>query len=163
MNNTKMKSKPLHLIIDGADKVGKSTVCKLLAEKLKIPVIKMQDMPKYFSKNPEPASEIYNKTIVQFKDYAFIQDRGYPSSIVYSTLYNRHYPLNYLNDMIRELEPVVFILEATPRAKDDIVSKKDQNKLRDMYMYYTRVYNWNLLMCDEKTPDQICDMILKQL
>lgn len=157
----KKSNKPLHLVIDGADKVGKTTVCKLLSKKLGIPVIKMQDMPKFFGDNPELASEIFNKTITQFKDTSFILDRGFPSSIVYSTLFSRKYPLDYLNKIIDELNPRVVILEANPRATDDLVTNDEQNKLRDIYMHYSRVYNWDLLICDGSTPDQICKQILK--
>ena len=148
-----------HIIIEGSDRVGKTTVCALLSKKLKVPVIKMQDMPKFFKKNPEEASEIFNKTIMQFKDFGFVLDRGYPSSIVYSTYFNRQYDLKYLDKVIEVLQPQVFILNAKSREKDNLVSTKQQDELRNIYEVYAGLKGWTILQCDDLTPQQICNLI----
>jgi len=152
------------LIIEGSDKVGKSTVCRLLSEKLGIPVIKMKDMPRFFKKNPEEASEVYNKTIVQFKDFSFIQDRGFPSSIVYSIYYNRRYPIDYIvHEISPELKAKVFILNSKSRCADEIVTPTEQDELREIYNNFARIYGWNIIDCENLSPEEICNKILEKI
>lgn len=96
----KQSNKVLHIIIEGADKVGKSTVVKKLSELMELPVIKMPDMPKYFKNHrQEEASEVFNKAVVQFAHTSFIMDSGYPSSLVYSRYFMRKYDLRYITDI----------------------------------------------------------------
>lgn len=162
MKNKSTKSSKLHLIIDGPDKVGKSTVIQLLAKELNLPVIKMKDMPKFFKKNPEEASEIFNKTVAQFKDSSFIMDRGFPSSVVYSYAYGRDYPLGYLDEIEDDLAPTIVILyRKTPRAKDDIVSDRMYVKIRRAYVSIAMELGWNLIDVGDLKPKEICKKILE--
>ena len=151
--------KPLHLIIVGPDKIGKTTVCELLSKKLKIPVIKMQDMPKHFSE-PELPSEVFNKALVQFKDFSFICDRGYPSSIVYSRHFSRDYNLSYIKDIEKQLDPIIVVLVGQTRGDDDLVTKEDQRLLMNHYILEASIHGWKRILVDGKTPAQICKEIL---
>lgn len=154
-------SKPLHLIIEGSDKSGKSTICRLLSKKLNMPVVKMKDMPKYFNTNPEEASEVFNKTIVQFKHVPFIMDRGYPSSIVYSAYFRRKADLMYIKDIEKELKPIVIVLVTeNPREEDEIVGALDQLMLNKFYRRYAVEFGWYVIEATNLTPQQICKQIL---
>lgn len=155
--------KPLHLILEGSDKVGKTTVCNLLSKKLKLPIIKMKDMPKLFHSRPEEASEIFNKTIVQFKDFSFICDRGYPSSIVYNKYFKRGYNLSYLDSIVNDLEPKIFVLIGESRENDDIISKRSQRNINTLYKLFSEIHGWELIYVDNKSPEDIVDEITNKL
>lgn len=147
--------KPLHLLIDGTDRVGKTTVCELLRLSTGLPVIKMKDMSTHFSSEPEKASEIFNKTIVQLKKYSFICDRGFPSSIVYSKIYKRKYDLSYLEDIQKELNPVVIILVSyADRGKDEIIEEKKRLELQEEYIRQSNANGWNMIDVTNLTPSQ---------
>lgn len=158
-----MTKQPLHIIIDGVDKVGKSTVCKLLSEKLGIRLIKMQNMSEHLKTNPELASQAFNESLYNFKDLDFIMDRGYPSSIIYSDLFRRNYNLSYVNEWVKEMKPKVFILIGEPRSKDEFVDENQQAILMSMYFDFSVDRDWKRIEVDDKTPDQVVEEILKQL
>jgi hypothetical protein len=172
---SKKSSNPLHLIVDSADGLGKTTVCDLLSLELDIPVIKMADMPDYFKKNPEAASKIYNKTVVQFKEFSFIQDRGWPTSLVYSKVYKRKVKdLDYLAEVIGKLNEKVFLLYGSkPFRSDKLVDRKKWNKLNKEYMdvidpedlkFLERVgVEIHRISIDGKTARTVCNEILKHI
>lgn len=154
----------LHIIVDGSDKTGKSTVCAKLSELLGMPLIKMQDMPKHFKNGQEEvASEIFNKAIVQFVHTAFIMDRGYPSSMVYSRYFMRSYDLSYIKEIVRKLDARIFILDVAPRKVDDIINYHQQEEIRNLYLQYAKKHGWTVIPCTGQTPDQICATIIKEL
>lgn len=160
--------KSLHILIDGPDGVGKTTICQLLSKKLKIPVIKMADMPKHFKNNPEAASEVYNKTIIQFKDSSFIMDRGWPTSIVYSLVYGRSYKdLEYLKDIRGKLNEKLVILIANKPFRGDKLIKSDKwKRINDEYaiLFDEVVKKGDILINTSSfTPQQICNLILKNI
>lgn len=157
-----MKS-PIHIIIDGADKTGKSTVCRILRDQLEIPLIKMEDMPRYFKDRAEESSEIFNKTISQFKDYSFICDRGYPSSLVYTNYFKRNYNLDYLNTIIRRLTPQVFILRGEIRDTDELVQSMAQKEINELYGEFSKLFDWNEINTTGKTPEEIALEITAKL
>lgn len=152
----------LHLIIDGTDKVGKTTVCDILKVQLNLPLIKMKDMNVHFHVNPEVASEIFNKTIVQFKDYPFICDRGYPTSIVYSSKYERTHSLEYIEMVKKELNPVIVILVSyKQRGEDEMIAEKDRLELQDIFQQKAEFYGWNVIDTTDLTPQEVCNQILE--
>lgn len=160
-------TQPLHIIIDSADGLGKTTVCKMLSERLKIPVIKMADMPKYFHKDPESAAEVYNKTVVQFKDSSFIQDRGWTTSFIYTSVYGREFaPISYLmEEVIGQLDEKVFILTGSkPFRGDHFVTPEKWKLLNATYKAFNsqkvEVHHINVV---KRTPKQVVDEIIKKL
>lgn len=161
-----IKDKPLHLIIDGPDGVGKSTVCQMMSTVLGIPVIKMKNMPDYFYDDPEAASKIYNETVIQFNDTSFIQDRGWPTSVVYSVAYNRpEYKTKYLNDVKGKLNEHIFILiRESPFREDKYVSTDKWEFINDLFRLFTspdaRV---DIIDVGTKTPERICKEIIRLL
>lgn len=157
-------NKTLHLIIDGPDKVGKSTVCQLLSRRLGIRVLKLDKMHKFHKTAPEEVSEVFNDTLLNFSDISFILDRGYPSSLVYSSIYKRTYNLDYL-DLFKEiLKPKVFILyRSKPRAQDEIIPGSDYDKILKEYLSRAKRNRWTLIDVKDYSPDQLCSLILKKL
>lgn len=160
----------MNIIIEGADGVGKSTVIDLLSKKLQIPVIKMPDMKKYFDKGvTEEFSELYNKTIVQFRDFDFIQDRGFPSSIVYAKVYNRSCDLSYILEIDKLLKPKVIILTATDeilkqrRQFDEIISDEFRSDVNAEFVRLANNNNYQLIDTSNKTPEEVCQIILENL
>lgn len=154
--------RPIHVIIDGADKTGKSTVCNLLSKFYKIPVVKMKDMKTHFDGNPETASEVFNKTVQQFKDYPFILDRGYPTSLVYSEQFGRVYDFGYIRDFIKEVKPLVVILTSKKaRKEDDLIAKHDVDAIRELYTECSESHGWEIIDCTDMTPIKTADEIRK--
>jgi len=158
----KQPNKAIHLIIDGSDKTGKTTVCYLLSKKLNMPVIKMQNMPHYLTRaDPELASEVYNRTLLEFKDFDFIMDRGYPSSLVYSSYFKRTYDLTYLAKIERDLNPIIIILVTdNPRADDDVWSQNDLKLINTCYKSMAIKHGWYVINATNLTPGQTCQKIL---
>ena len=167
-------NKPLHLLIDGADKLGKTTVIEILKRQLNLPVIKMPNMKEYIeNNNAEEFSKLFNETIVQFAEYSFIMDRGFTSSIVYSAVFDRDFKLGYISNIEQILDPNVIILTGYNRqigragesfGKDEIVKneinrdkiEKEFNKLADRRGY-------TLIDVKGKSPIQICNEIITSL
>lgn len=159
---------PIHLIIEGADGLGKSTICKELSKQLKIDVVKMPGMTKYFKNNPEEASEIYNRTVIQHQKSSFIQDRGWPTSIVYSKAYNREVSrLKYLKEIQRKLnETIIVLVGDKPFRGDKLVNKKEWKILNDEYTIFFDSFSRKgdlLFNVSYFTPKQICHAILQSL
>lgn len=154
--------KPLHVLIDGTDKVGKTTVCELLRLSTGLPLIKMKDMPIHFKKDPEGASEIFNKTIQQFHKYSFICDRGFPSSIVYSKIYNREHDFSYLDELQKVLDPIVIILVSyADRGKDEIVEESKRLTVQEEYIRQAKTTDWYVIDVTNLTPSQTLREIIK--
>lgn len=157
-------NKVLHIIVEGVDGTGKSTVVKKLSEMLDLRIIRLQDMDKYFKKGiTEEISESFNKTLVQFKDVAWIADRGFPSSLVYSLYFLRKYDLRYIDEVMKELDARIFILDVAPRVVDNLITHHEQDQIRGLYLKLADKYNWTVLSCTGRTPEDICAMIIKEI
>lgn len=102
---------PIHVVIDGSDGLGKTSVCQMLGRIMSLPVIKMSNMREYIKKgSAEEFSKLFNETLVQFEEYDFILDRGFTSSLVYDKVFDRKSDLIYLTRIENALQPKIFIL-----------------------------------------------------
>lgn len=155
---------PLHIIIDGADKLGKTTVVNMLSRKLNLPIIKMPNSKEYIKKGTiEEMSRLFNETIVQFAEFSFIMDRGFTSSIVYSKLEDRKIDLGYLRNIENILKPKIFVLTGSIKNEDDVYSNEDQLKINDIFeeiVLSTRSYG---IKVDNLSPFDICQKIITYL
>lgn len=95
-----------HFILEGPDGVGKSTLARKLSRVFDIPIIRL-DVGRL--ENIEIASKTFNKTITQFKNYPFILDRWFISSMVYAKVYNRADDLSYI-DSFKKLLPNSYLI-----------------------------------------------------
>ena len=165
MNPKSNKYSNLHIIIDAADGLGKTTVCEMLSKMLELPIIKMKDMPKHFKNKPEQASEVFNKTIIQFKDFGFIQDRGWPSSYVYTFAFGRDpEDVQYIkSEIVGKLNEVVFLLHGDrPFRGDDIIPSNRWQEINAAYTMLetigdTKVHHINVTGL---TPEDVCKQII---
>ncbi len=161
---TKLKQ-PLHILIDGPDKVGKTTVIKLLSRSLDLPVIKMPNTKEYIEKGTvEEFSKFYNETLIQFTEFDFIMDRGFTSSKVYSEVFNRKSDLKYIQNIETILKPMVFIL--TSNSPLDDTEEVDQIKesfqeIRKSYIRLASENGYNIINVVGLSPTQICNEILQ--
>lgn len=162
--NQRLK-RPLHLLIDGADKVGKSTVIKLLSRELNLPIIKMPNMKEYLEKGtPEEFSKLFNETIVQFAEFSFIMDRGFTSSRVYSTVFKRKVDLKYIDLIEQVLDPQIFILLGPQLEPDDI--KQNNEKREEIQFVFETLADgkgWEIVETKGKSPIEICNQILENI
>lgn len=161
-------NKPLHIIIDGPDKVGKTTVIKILADRLSLPIIKMPNMKEYINNEPsedtaEKFSKLFNETIVQFKDTSFILDRGFTSSLVYSKVFNRRFDLSYIDKIEDELKTNVFILTGSKFEDDDIYYVEDVRKVEDEFIDLAISRGYHIISNGNLTPDGVADKIINLL
>lgn len=161
---------PLHLLIDGSDNLGKTTVVNLLSRKLDLPIIKMPNTAEYIEKgNVEEFSKFYNETIVQFAEFSFIMDRGFPSSLVYSKVFHRENNLEYLGNIEQKLNPIIVILTGLEEGKTGVVSfQKDpiwsdnqKTRIDAEYVNLAMAREYTLVCVAYKTPQQICNEIIK--
>lgn len=173
--NTKTKlKKPLHVLIDGADNTGKSTVVNLLSRTLNIPIIKMPNMTEYIDKNQtEEFSKLFNETLIQFGEFDFIMDRGFTSSIVYSRIFKREFPLDYIPKIEQQLSPQVFIFTNQRTAdystfykfdKDEIIQIEDSHvEINKEFTRLAESRDYHLINVFNKSPIDICNEILNNL
>lgn len=160
----------MNIILEGPDGCGKTTVAGMLSHSMGIPIIKMPNMKKYFDLDlTEEFSELYNKTVCQFKQYDFIQDRGFPSSVVYSKVYGRNIDLMEIAQIQHNLNPDVFILVATDeilkqrRPVDEIISDEFRSKINSEYRNLANTMGYHLIDTSNLNPAQVCDEITKKL
>ena len=164
-----MFKKPLHLIIDGADGTGKSTICQLLSRKFDIPIIKMPvPQDKVRTDVIEPLSEMFNKTIVQFHESSFIMDRGYTSSLVYSRVFKRTHNLNYIENIEKILKPMVFIITAWESGhktlRDDDIYNPDEVELVDLeFLKIAEERNYPIINVNGKSITEVCNEIILKI
>ena len=158
---------PLHLLIDGADKTGKSTVCQILSRKLDLPVIKMKGMPEFIEKGlTAEASKLFNLTLVDFAEYSFIMDRGFTSSIVFDAVFNRGEDLAYLASIENILKPRVFILGKSLRLdefNDDVMTRQNCLDAQKEFMYLADKRGYEVIDTSDKSPLEIADLIISKL
>lgn len=162
---------PLHLVIDGSDNLGKTTILNMLSEKLQLPIVKMPNMQRYIKDgNAEQFSQLFNETVVQFAQYPFLLDRGYSSSLVYSKLFGRSYDLSYLRGTEEVLKPTFVILTGRRRindeitytsfCKDPIFDDEQKAKIDEAFCELASANNWPLVEVWGKTPEQILQEVL---
>lgn len=162
---------PLHLVIDGSDNLGKTTILNMLSEKLQLPIVKMPNMSRYIKDgNAEQFSQLFNETVVQFAQYPFLLDRGYSSSVVYSKLFGRSYDLSYLQGTEEALKPTFVILTGRRRindeitytsfCKDPIFDDEQKGKIDEAFCELASVNGWPLIEVWGKTPEQIFEEVL---
>jgi hypothetical protein len=126
-------------------------------------------MLKHFKSNPEEMSRMFNETIVQFP-YDMILDRGYPTSLVYSKIYNRDTKdIDYISEIASKLKAKVFILTASDK---DILARKKTDELIDNekriainkeYKDFGRFMGWTVIDTSNLEPQYVCKEILKKL
>lgn len=168
MNQSNMSEKlnqPLHLLIDGADKLGKTTVIQLLSRQLNLPVIKMPESKRFIEgDNIEVASKFFNQVVTQFQEYSFIMDRGFPSSIVYSKVFNREVDLSYIENVEGILKCRVVILVGSMKSVDDIEAVNEKwHRINQMYTDLAGQRGYVLINVDGLTPIEVCNKILESL
>ena len=169
MNMEKKLKEPLHILIDGADKLGKTTVIELLSRKLDLPVIKMPNAAEWIKDGSiEKVSEFYNETLIQFKDFDFIMDRGFPSSIVYSKVFERQANLDYITRIQQILSPKIFIFVGSHRKIEDDIEKHNLEWKRINKEFYEfaeqrSFSSVKLIDTDYSSPIQLCNQIIENL
>lgn len=165
--------KPLHLLIDGPDSVGKTTVCGYLKEAIGIPVTHMEKAKEVFNTTKtcdiELLSYVYNQTLLQLKDHDFIVDRGFVSTLVYSMVYERNpRDLDYIDDLEKALSPEVYILinnndEVLEQRGDEVVPVADFDYIRSTYQSVAKGRGYTVIDVTEKESVQVFTEIILSL
>lgn len=125
-----------HFILEGPDGVGKSTLANQLKEYFKIPIIRMEVET---LNNIEIQSVIFNKTVPQFKEYPFILDRWWISSMVYAKVYNRSDDLRYIEKFKKILPNSYLVYLHAPietllaRKNDELIVPEKLKKICAQY------------------------------
>lgn len=159
-----MSKKTLHLLIDGADKLGKSTVCQMLSRYYNIPIIKMPNMKEYIKKgSPEEFSKLFNETVIQFAEYDFILDRGFTSSLVYSKVFKRDFDLSYIDKIEQILKPEVHILIGQRFSIDDVYNVNEVNLIDKKFYDLAVMKGYHKIIVDNKSPIEICQEIISSV
>jgi len=166
--------KLLHLIIDGSENLGKTTVLTLLSKKLDLPIIKMPNMQDYIKNNQaEVFSKLFNETVVQFAQYSFLLDRGYTSSQVYSKLFGRDFDLGYLKDTEEILKPKIIIFTGRHKnamngtvtyksfCKDKIFDEEQKSKIDEEFCRLAEERGYTLIEVIDRRPLAIAEQILE--
>lgn len=166
----------MHVFIEGPDGVGKTTLIRKLQKSTTFPVIKMKIADKGFRLGSiEDLSYVFNTTLMQFKDYSFIVDRGFLTSLVYSKIFNRQYDFEYINIVNKTLNPVIILLTAKKstllerRKKDKTISDDMRSKVYDTYNWLYKqnqqVKKFDIFRVDTTnlTPQQVFEKVDKYL
>ena len=140
------------IIIEGPDKIGKSTLINALSKKIPCIIIKNCNRP--ISNDDTNLKKSY-QTILQFikqnhKEYNIILDRFYPSQMVYSILRGKDsFKDNWYNDFekqVAETKPLyVYCVNQFKTIKERHLLKKDEyikiNQLRMLIRRYDFFYS----------------------
>ena len=129
------------IVIEGPDFSGKTTVAKQLAEEILAPYIKW-DVPLWIKEEHSNASAItFYNLLVQY-DYDIVLDRGFLSNYIYDKLFNRDIrDYTFLERANEKIKPKIIglmptlevMMERSTGRSDDLVNKKDFEKLRNLY------------------------------
>ena len=166
----------MHVIVDGSDNLGKTTILNMLSEKLQLPIIKMPNMQQYIGTgDAEVFSQLFNETVIQFAQFPFLLDRGYSSSEVYSKVFGREYDFGYLKNTKSTLSPKIIILTGRyviteygkkPRVKyssfckDPIFDEEQKNMIDEEFCEYARINKCPLIRVHGKTVNQVFEEVL---
>lgn len=157
--------KPLHILIDGADNLGKSTVIQLLSRKLDMKVWKMPEAKDFIRDGTiEKVSEFYNKCLIQDHESDFIMDRGYTSSIVYSEVFKRTHNLEYIANIDQILKPKIFIFTGIKLDIDEVFEiEREWDRINTRFKRLAERDEYYLIDVYKKSPIEICNEILEKL
>lgn len=159
-------SSQLRIIIDGADRMGKTTTAKLLAKTLNVPLIpgvqlSSRDRSQLTGVEIENNTKQHHLKMIR-RTKSFVADRGYPTSIVYSYYFKRKVSLRYLEKFDKKFQ--VFILDRiNPIEVDDMLLEEENAAIADVYRFNCLVRNWDLVFCEDRTPEQVVAMIIRRL
>ena len=101
----------------------------------------------------------------QFEEFSFIQDRGYPSSLVYAEVYGRQdVDIEAIDRYVGIMKPIVIILTSSIdnlklRKKDELIDKKEYPRLVDGYAKLS-YGNTHRVDTNLQSPQEICQVIL---
>lgn len=116
------------IIVEGPDRVGKTTVVQHISKMAHIPAFKCPSEKEIF-KNGGAETLAFDLTLTHFlkqTNYRFVSDRGYPSERVYSRVFNRESADKMLSEIDyqhMQLGTKILYLYSSiePTEKDDIV------------------------------------------
>lgn len=164
---------PMHLLIEGVDGVGKSTVCELLSKRLAMPITRMPEAHFFFNASNKRAIEdaacFYNMTLLNFAPLSFIMDRGYVTSLVYSAVYRRDNDLSYTTLIEEALQPYVFVLINSDlkalegRKVDEVIHVSDISRIQAEYLRLATFRGYQVVETKGLSPDQVADRICTYL
>lgn len=153
------------VIVEGIDRVGKTTLCNKLKEELNIPIhkcnnafVKTKDMDNY----NESDKIIITYQILKETNSSIILDRNYLSDYVYGTLerkYNENDAnknFNIIDDFVSEIEDVFLILvKSTDINRSSEEHGKDLSKHEEMFENIYRISKIkNKWRCTYNTLDE---------
>jgi thymidylate kinase len=142
------------IILEGVSRTGKSTLTKLLSEKLGYRHISIKDKsPEYIENLPDfyqGMHVISQEFFRTFPDETFILDRSFLSELVYSKSFNRSTYVkqgNYIQDLLHDNNFILVNLVTTHteylnRTPKDlkIYSYKEFNKQKDLFYFFFETY-----------------------
>ena len=168
--------KPLHIIIDGSDNLGKTTLLNSLSKQLDLPILKMPNMKKYIKNGDvEEFSRLFNETIIQFAKYPFLMDRCYTSSLVYNEIFKRGGDMLYLEEIEQALDPIVIILTGRHKnamdqsisyksfCKDPIYNEEEKAKVDEEFCRLAKDRGYILIEVIGKTPLKIFEEVMNEI
>ena len=166
--------KTLHIIVEGADGIGKSTLSKKLSTKLKLPLLRMVKAKKAFTSDTiEDLSIVFNHTLLQLKDTNYVVDRGPISSIIFSKVYERTDDLEYIYSICEKINPLAIYLTSTDRQqmfnqrkKDRLIDTAHRKKIYKEYANFFKTQNtFKVLKINvkNKTRQDVLDAVLNYL
>lgn len=131
------------IIVEGPDRVGKTTVVGHISKMLHAPAFKCPSEKQIF-KEGGLHSLAFDYTLTHFlkqTNYRFVSDRGYPSEYVYSKVFDRETSVELLtriDDAHRELGTKIVYLYSSvePTEKDDLVPDGMYWTVKGAYDYF---------------------------
>jgi thymidylate kinase len=168
--------KQIIIILEGHDKSGKTSIAKVLSEKIKVPIFKV--VRNKYDWDKEANLKYGTEQITQFLQQtgaSVILDRWHPSDFMYSKLFGRTVDLKKINGIDRRLSQLDAVIIYCYKHQDnyevdeedkDFVNPSMYGKMTSLYQQYASLYSqcrYIFLNTSDKNLDKQLKAIKKLL
>jgi thymidylate kinase len=148
------------IIVEGVDKVGKSTIAKELSKAMKIPYFKY-NIFNYWDKGQFEQATYFDQPylveLLKQTKYSIIIDRAYPSEFAYAPVFGRNYDEEFLkkiDEKFAELQAVVILcFKYNNNKKDEKVPLEKYKEILDRYLKFITWSKCRVILLDTTSMD----------
>lgn len=157
------------VIVEGIDRVGKSTLCKKLSEETGIKIFKRKNLSSFgFDKmdnDNETDKEIQMLEIARIGNVNLIFDRLYFSDLVYGysersyDMYDALDNFEKVENQLKDMDAVLILVNPTDIESSSKQHGKDLNSYFLMFNFLFRISSMKKIKCDYNSIDETVEKV----